>query len=130
MAPFFIPAPVLITSLLASYSANEMIGPMAPLEATGMGTGISLGLAQGMLQTVHPSVGVGAALGRIVGPPAFTPLVQGLSSAGMTGQGASKKASAISMALMMTLGSLVFPIPIVGVGLPSASGGVGAGKIL
>lgn len=128
--PFLIPPPLLIGSLLVAYAANGHLGPMSPLEATGIGNGISLGLLQGIIQTQHPTVGTGTAVGRVSGPPAFSSLMQGFSSVGITGQGASQKANAISIALMVTLQSLVFPIPIVGSGSPSPSGGVGIGKIL
>jgi len=130
IAPFIIPPPLMIVNLLAAFASNGLLGPMAPLEATGLANGIALGMAQGVLQTQHPTVGTGAGVGRIVGPPAFSSLMQGFGSVGIKGQGATQKANAISMALMMTLQSLVFPIPIVGSGSPASSGGVGTGKIL
>lgn len=128
--PLLVPYPILVANLLASYASNGMIGPMSPLEATGLANGLTLGFAQGLLKTVHPTVGVGAGVGRIVGPPAFPSLMQGFSSVGITGQGASLKASAISMALVLTFQAIIFPIPIVGSPSPIPSGGVGTGKII
>jgi hypothetical protein len=129
VAPFIIPPPLLMANLLATFASNGLIGTMAPLEVTGLANGIALGLAQGMLQTQHPTVGTGAGVGRIIGPPAFSSLMQGFGSVGITGLSATQKASAISMALMMTLQSLVFPILIVGSGSPASAGGVGTGRV-
>ncbi len=128
--PFLIPTPMLLTALLVSYAANGQLGVMAPLEATGLATGISLGLAQGALVTTHPTVGTGAGVARISGPPAFSSLMQGFSSVGITGSGASAKANAISSALMVVLQTLVLPIPIVGPGSITPSSGSGSGNIL
>ncbi len=128
--PFLFPQPIFLASLLGTFVANGLIGPMAPLEATGLSTGISLGLAQGVVTTTHPTVGAGAAVARVSGPPAFSSLMQGFSSVGITGPGASRKANAISTALMITLQSLVLPVPIVGAGGLSPSSGTGSGKIV
>jgi hypothetical protein len=128
--PFLIPQPILMGSLLVAYAANGHLGPMAPLEAVGLANGITVGLAQGFLNTTHPSVGVGAAVARISGPPAFSSIMQGLSSAGITGQGASAKANAISSALMVVLQTLVLPVPIVGAAGLSPSSGSGSGSII
>jgi hypothetical protein len=130
LGPFVIPPPLLTANLLVAYAANGMLGVMAPLEAVGFGNGIALGLAQGMLQTMHPLVGTGTGIGRINGPPAFSSIMQGFASVGITGQSSAQKANAISMALMMTIQSLVFPVVIVGSASPVASGGVGNGKIM
>jgi hypothetical protein len=130
LLPFFIPTPLLTTNLLVAYAANGHLGPMAPLEAVGIGNGISLGAVQGLIQTVNPTVGVGLGVGKISGPPAFSSLMQGFSSVGIKGQGASQKANAISIALMVTLTAMVYPIPIVGAGSILPSAGVGTGKII
>lgn len=128
--PFLIPQPILMGALLAAYATNGHLGPMAPLEAVGMANGITIGLAQGFLNTTHPSVGAGAAVAKISGPPAFSSIMQGLSSVGITGQGASAKANAISSALMVVIQTLVLPIVIVGAGGPSPSSGSGSGSII
>lgn len=130
LLPFLFPQPIFLTSLLVSYAVNGQLGPMAPLEATGLATGISLGLLQGMVITNHPSVGAGAAVARVSGPPSYSSLMQGFSSVGITGSGAAKKANAISTALMITLQGLVLPVPIVGGGGPTPSSGSGSGKII
>jgi hypothetical protein len=128
--PFLVPQPVLLANLLVAYPANGQLGPMAPLEAVGLANGISLGLLQGFLTTTHPSVGTGAGVARVSGPPAFSSLMIGFSSVGMPGPGAASKANAISIALMVTIQSLVLPIPIVGPGGPMASSGSGFGTII
>ena len=130
LLPFIFPQPILLAGLLGGYASNGILGPMAPLEAVGLANGISLGLLQGLITTNHPSVGVGAAVARVSGPPAYSSLMQGLSSVGITGSGASKKANAISTALMITLQSLVLPVPIVGAGGLLPSSGSGSGKIV
>ena len=128
--PFLIPQPILMGALLVAYAANGQLGVMAPLEAVGMANGITVGLAQGFLNTTHPSVGSGAAVARISGPPAFSSIMQGFSSAGITGQGASTKANAISSALSVVIQTLVLPVPIVGGSGPSPSSGTGQGSII
>lgn len=129
-APFAVPPPLLISNLVAAYAANGQIGPMAPLEATGLGNGLAAGFAQGLMKTNHPGVGTGTALARVLGPPAFSSLMSGFGSAGITGQGASLKANAISSALLVCLQVFQAPIPIVGSASPAAGAGVGIGKIL
>lgn len=130
LLPFAVPAPLIIGSLLAMYPANGHLGPMAPLEATGLGTGIATGFAQGLMTTNHPTVGTGTGVARVVGPPAFPSLVAGFGSVGITGQGSALKANAISSALVLVLQSFTVPIPIVGAASPTGSSGVGVGKIL
>lgn len=127
--PFLIPQPLLMGALLVAYAANGQLGLMAPLEAVGLANGITVGLAQGLLNTTHPSVGAGAAIARISGPPAFSSIMQGFASAGITGQGASTKANAISSALSVVLQTLVLPIVIVGGSGPSPASGTGQGSI-
>lgn len=128
--PLIVPQPLILSSLLVAYTANGQLGVMAPLEALGIANGLFLGFGQGMVSTTHPSVGAGAAVGRISGPPAFSSLMQGFSSAGITGSGASKKANAISMALTMVIQTLVLPIAIVGAAGPSPSAGSGFGSLI
>lgn len=130
LAPLIIPQPLIMTNLLIAYAANGQLGVMAPLEATAIANGLFVGFAQGVISTTHPSVGAGAAIARIQGPPAFSSLMQGFSSAGITGQGASKKANAISLALSIIIQTLVLPVAIVGAGGPSPSSGSGSGSII
>jgi len=130
LAPLIVPQNLLMSSLLAAYAVNGQLGVMAPLEATGISNGLFMGFGQGLISTTHPSVGVGAAIARISGPPAFSSIMQGFSSVGITGSGASEKASAISMALGIVLQTLVLPVAIVGAGGPSPSAGSGYGSII
>jgi len=130
LAPLIIPQPLIMTNLLIAYAANGQLGVMAPLEAVAIANGLFIGFSQGVISTTHPSVGAGAAIARITGPPAFSSLMQGFSSAGITGQGASKKANAISLALSLAIQTLVLPVAIVGAGGPSPSSGTGQGSII
>lgn len=130
LGPLLIPQTLIMNSLLLSYTINGQLGVMAPLEASGIATGLFVGFGQGLISTTHPSVGVGAAVARITGPPAFSSLMQGFSSAGITGSGASKKANAISMALTMIIQTLVLPVAIVGAAGSSPSSGSGFGSII
>ena len=130
LGPLLIPQPLILTNLLLSYAANSHLGVMAPLEAFGIANGLSVGFGQGLISTMHPSVGTGAAVARITGPPAFPSLMQGFSSVGLTGSGVPNKANAISLALTMTLQTLVLPIAIVGASGPSSSSGSGFGSII
>jgi hypothetical protein len=130
IAPFIVPQPLIMVNLLAAYAANGQLGVMAPLEATAIANGLFVGFAQGVISTTHPSVGTGAAIARITGPPAFSSIMQGFSSAGITGQGASNKANAISLALSIVIQTLVLPVVIVGAGGPSPSSGTGTGSII
>lgn len=130
LAPLIIPQPLIMANLLAAYAVNGQLGVMAPLEASGIANGLFTGFAQGLISTTHPSVGVGAAVARIMGPPAFSSLMQGFSSAGITGSSASKKANAISMALAIVTQTLVLPVAIVGAAGSSPSSGSGFGSII
>lgn len=129
-AIFAVPPALLTTNLLASYAGNAHLGPMAPLEAAGLGNGLSVGFAQGAIATLHSSVGTGTGLGRIVAPPAFPSLMQGFAAAGIVGLGAAPKANAISIALAVCMQVLQIPVVITGPSSPSAATGVGIGKIV
>jgi hypothetical protein len=128
--PFLIPAPLLLSNLMTAYSSKGIVGEMAPQEANSIATGLSVGLAQGSIESVHPTVGTGGGTGIVSGPSAFSFLMQGFSSNGILGEFAPKKASAISTALMVTLQSFTFLIPIVGSGSSSAGSGVGSGVLV
>jgi hypothetical protein len=130
LGPLVIPQPLLLGSLLMTYATNGQLGVMAPLEALGITNGLIVGFSQGLVSTTHPSVGAGAAVARVIGPPAFSSLMQGFSSAGITGSGAVKKANAISMALTIVLQTLALPIAIAGAAGPSPSSGSGFGSII
>jgi len=129
-APFAVPPPLLIGNLIAAYAANGQLGPMAPLEATGLGLGLAAGFAQGLMISVHAGCGGGVGLARVLGPPAFSSLQAGLASVGMTGPSAVQKCNAISLALQIALQAFTVPVPIAGAPGPSPGGGVGIGKIV
>jgi len=128
--PFAVPPPLLTSNLLIAYAAHGLVGPMAPLEAVGLANGLAAGFLQGLIMTTHPGIGTGTALARVLGPPAFPSLMLGFASAGITGQIAPLKASAISSALLVCLQVFQVPVPIVGSPSPFTGGGVGIGKIV
>lgn len=128
--PWVISSQLITTNLLTSYPGNGHSGSLAPLEATGLGIGFSTGFAQAAIVSQHPTVGTGAAIARVIPNPSFTYLIQGLSGVGITGVGASQKASAISQALLTVLAVSTWSVPIVGSASPSATSGVGVGRIL
>jgi len=128
--PFAVPPPLLIASLLAAYPVNGQLGVMAPQEATGLGVGLGLGFIQGIMTTQHPTVGSGTGVAKVIGGPAFPFLMAGFAGVDIKGTGATQKASAISLALQMTLAVFTLPIPIVGAPTPMGSSGVGQGSIL
>lgn len=83
-------------------------------------------------QTTHPVVGSGVGTGSIrapVGPTALNLFVRGLASAGMVGSEVPRLAAAIEQGLRVSAHSLVFSIAIVGTGSPSATTGIGFGKV-
>lgn len=129
VAPFIVPPPLLLANLLIAFTAQGMLGPMAPLECTGLSVGISLGLAQAILTGIHPTVGAGAGVAKISGT-AIPSMLLGFASAGLHGPGAIKQATAIGMALDLTFAALLLPIPIVGPPSIVPSAGVGTGKIV
>jgi hypothetical protein len=126
--PLVVPSPLILGNLTTAFAAQAMLGPMAPLECVGLSNGLSLGLAEGLVVTTHPSVGVGAGVIKITGT-AIPSMISGFASAGMTGPGAVKQATAIGMALDLTFTEFVLPTPIVGPPSIVASAGVGTGKI-
>lgn len=127
--PFSIAPSILVSNLLLEYAQNGQLGPMAPLEAMGLGNGLAAGFAQGTLQANHPGCGSGTALAKVIGPPAYSSLVKGFESAGITGQGAPKKAKAISNALRTALQVFEAPVVIAGPPSPSPGGGSGIGVL-
>lgn len=127
--PLIVPPPLLLANLLIAFTANGMLGPMAPLEATGLSIGLSLGLAQALLVGIHPTVGLGAGVAKITGT-AIPSMIAGFVSAGMKGPSAVQQATAIGMALDLTFAAFVLPIPIVGPPSIVPSAGVGTGKIV
>lgn len=125
-----VPRPLLNTNLQAAYPIYGHIGSMAPLEAAGLATGLSLGFTQGIVTTQHLAVGVGSGVVRFTGGPAFNYLMQGFAGVDIRGDGAVKKASAISQALAATLAVFTLTVTIVGSASPYSVSGVGAGRIL
>jgi len=127
--PLIVPQPLILANLLVAFAANGMLGPMAPLEATGLSVGLSLGLAEALITTIHPTVGAGAGVVKISGT-AIPSMIAGFAAAGMKGPSATQQATAIGMAFDLTFAVFVLPTPILGPPSIVPSAGVGTGKIV
>jgi hypothetical protein len=122
--------PILYAALTATYVANGIYGPLAPLHILGLSNGISLTLAMGIITTIHPTVGVGVGVATFQAPPAMPFILKGFNDVGIKGDGPTKNANAIGQALNAVISALIVPVPIVGAPAPSPSAGVGTGSIL
>jgi ABC-type transport system involved in cytochrome c biogenesis permease subunit len=128
--PFIVPLGPMMAGMLASFAVNQMLGPMAPLEAMALAKGVSGALSLGILKTTHSGVGSGTGVVRLIAPPAFPFLVSAFKSSGMKGDTAVKKAKAISDAILISFNVFSVAIPIVGPSAPTAGSGSGIGKII
>lgn len=128
--PVVIPQPVLYGNLLASMVSHGLIGVLAPAFALGLANGLVLLYAQAVTNTTHIGVGVGAGVTTFKPPSAFPAIHAGFAAVGMTGEGSTKLARALSQGLERTFRALVLPQPIVGVPSPTASSGRGLGVII
>lgn len=129
--PLLVPQPLLLTSLLSGMGSAGVLGPMAALLAVGLANGLSVGLLQGLIVTTHPTVGTGTGVVRIVASGSAVPqMITGFASAGMTGSGATKEATAIGIGLDLTFSVFTTATPIAGASAPSPGAGVGFGKIV
>jgi hypothetical protein len=129
--PLIVPPPLLQGALYQGFSSMGILGQMAPLHIQGLTTGLTQGwLALALLFVQHPNVGTGAAVAKIIAPTAIPSMISGLASVGMTGEGPTKIARAIGMALDTTFAAYFQPVPIVGSASPVPSAGVGIGVVL
>jgi len=129
--PLIVLPPLLQGGLYAGFSSMGIIGIFSPLTISGITNGLVTGLtALALLQTNHPGIGVGAGIAKLIGPSAIPSMLQGFDSAGMTGDGSKKMATAIGIALDITFASWLEPIPIVGSGSPIPGTGVGFGSVI
>lgn len=124
--PLIVPPPLLQGGLYTGFSSMGILGIIAPLTITGLTNGLVAGLtALALLQTNHPGIGVGTGIAKLLGPSAVPAMLQGFAAMAMTGEGSIKTATAIGIALDITVASFIEPVPIVG--SPSPIGGAGAG---
>jgi hypothetical protein len=128
--PLVVPQPLLLTNILAGFAATATIGVMSPLLAVGLANGLQLGFLQGLLVMTHPGVGLGAGVAKVIGVGGVPAMVAGFASAGMVGPAAVKMATAIGIALTLTFGTFVMPVPILGPPNIVPGAGVGIGKIV
>ncbi len=130
LIPLVVPQPVLLAALTPAFASQGILGVFSPLTILGLSNGLSIGFGLGQVVTTHPVVGVGAGVCSFKAPPAVPFLLQGLATAGITGTGAIKMATALAIALGAVFSALVLPTPIAGAGSPISGGGAGTGKIV
>lgn len=129
--PLIVPPQLLQASLLQGFAAMRILGVLAPLTITGLTSGLTTGWTSlALLNIQHPGVGTGAGVARIVGPSATTAMINGFAAMEMTGEGPTKMARAIGMALDLTFASFFTSVPIVGSVSPTGSAGVGFGTVI
>lgn len=129
--PCVIPPPLLIGGMLTGFPSAAISGVSSPLLATGLGVGLATAFAtQGLITTVHPTVGVGTGVCTFPGPSAVPFMIEGLTSAGLTGSNVTQLATGIGMGLDIGFAAFTVPIPIVGTPSPVSSAGTGTGKIV
>lgn len=127
--PITIPPSVLYGNLIAGFTAQGILGLMAPVFITGLMNGFTQSYLTALTNTAHVGVGLGTGVARFNPPPAFFDLKTGFTAAGATGDGATKVCRAIAQGLESTFRSLILAQPIVGPPTPSGGSGVGFGNI-
>jgi hypothetical protein len=128
--PVTVANPILLANLTAGMSAFGLLGVLVPIYLVGLSNGLSSAFLQMLIKTTHAGVGTGAGVAKFSAPPARTSMINGFSSAGLKGDAAVKKASAVAQGLDVTFASLVLPVAIVGSVSPSPATGVGTGSIV
>lgn len=128
--PLIIPPALLVSNMVAGFSAQTLTGTASVQLASAIGQGLAQAFLQGLVLTVHPVVGVGTAIAMFRGSPAVSFMLQGLSGVAMTGAKTPQLAAAIGQGLDTTFASFTTPIPIVGAGSIISASGSGTGKIV
>jgi hypothetical protein len=129
--PFLVPPPLILSSMFAGFAAQQLVGTAAPSMIAGLSTGLGIGFPQGLITITHAGVGTGAGVARVIISGSAVPfMLTGFASAGMSGQGAIKQASAIGIALDIIFGAYTIPVPIVGAPSILPGAGAGIGKIV
>jgi len=123
--PVLIPPPVILTNLTIGFTAQGILGLLAPAFIAGLSNGLVQLYATALTNTTHVGVGVGSGVARFVPPPAFNDIKAGLEAVGANGDGAVKFSKALAQALESTFRTLILPQPIVGP--PNIVPGVGKG---
>ncbi len=123
--------PLLLQSLLASFTGHGIIGPMMPAQANAVATGMSASFALALVQTLNPLVGVGA--GKLQLTPNGTGSVvfaAAFLQSGLGGPQSSKLATAVGLALDAVIATAIGVIAIVGPPNIVPGAGIGIGKII
>jgi len=128
--PVVVANPILLANLTSGMIAQGIFGVFAPLYLLGLTNGLSLAFPQMLVKTTHVGVGSGAGAATFKAPPARTSMINGFSSAGLKGEAAVKKASAIAQGLDLTFANLMLPVIIIGSVSPLPATGVGSGNII
>jgi hypothetical protein len=128
--PTLVPTPLLLANLTSGMASQGLLGVMAPLFLIGLANGLTAVFLQTLVVTQHVGVGTGAGVASFAAPPAFPSIIAGFAAAGMAGPETARKAAALGIGLDQTFASLLLPVAIVGSASPTATTGVGFGKIL
>lgn len=128
--PLTVANPILLANLISGMASQGLSGVFVPPYLLGLTNGLCTAFLQMFIKTTHTGVGTGAGVAKFTAPPARTSMVNGFASAGLKGDSAVRKASAIAQGLDLTFASLVLPVAIVGTASPSAATGVGTGSIV
>lgn len=124
--------PAITASMLGSFSAAGMLGPMTPPLATAVATAFTLAFAQAGVNTVSAGVGVGAGKVTLIPSPGASVgiFMAGFTSAGMVGVNVAQLAAAVANGLDMTLPSCTGVVVIVGPPSILPGAGLGIGKLI
>ena len=122
--------PILLANLISGMSSQGLLGVFVPPYLVGLTNGLVSAFLQMLIKTTHTGVGTGAGIAKFTAPPARTSMINGFFSAGLRGEYAVRKASAIAQGLDLTFGSLLLPVSIVGSASPYPATGVGSGSVV
>jgi hypothetical protein len=128
--PVTVANPILLANLTSGMSVQGLLGVFVPPYLLGLTNGLCAAFLQMAIKTTHVGVGSGAGVAKFTAPPARTSMINGFNSAGLKGDSAARKASAIAQGLDLTFASLLLPVAIVGSASPSPGTGVGTGSIV
>lgn len=125
-----IPPPVLVASLVASLTSQNIAGIMSVPTATGIALGFVAALAQARIQTVSAAVGAGSGIATLVPNGASIGIfIRAFQSAGMTGVQSANMATAVARGFDTAAPSAKAPIVIAGPPNVAPSSGPGIGKL-
>lgn len=126
------PPQPLITSMIASFIANGIIGVSSVPMATAIATGFAQSFILAQIQTVSAGVGVGAGVAMLIPNPGMSTGVffAGLSAAGLVGISVMQLASAVAAGLDQVLPTCTGVVAIAGPPNIIPGAGIGTGKLI